>query len=68
MEARFKADPAAWTFFRAQPPGYRKLAAWYVLSAKQEATRLRRLDTLIARSAAGRRLDAMKPRAVAEND
>jgi uncharacterized protein YdeI (YjbR/CyaY-like superfamily) len=61
MEARFKANPAAWRFFQAQPPGYRKIGAWYVLSAKQEATRLRRLDILIANSAAGIRLGLARP-------
>ncbi|MBC7366379.1 MAG: YdeI/OmpD-associated family protein [Undibacterium sp.] len=55
-EAKFKADGAAWTFFQAQPPGYRKLAAWRVSSAKQETTRTRRLAQLIATSAAGKRL------------
>ncbi len=53
----FKANPAAWKFFSAQPPGYRRLATHHVSSAKQEATRQRRLAKLIAASAAGRRLD-----------
>jgi uncharacterized protein YdeI (YjbR/CyaY-like superfamily) len=60
-EARFKANRAAWTFFQAQPPGYRKIAAWFVMSAKQDATRLRRLDILIATSAAGERLGLGRP-------
>lgn len=51
----FQANAAAWEWFQAQPPGYRKLASWGVVSAKQEATRLKRLETLIAESAAGRR-------------
>jgi len=55
-EAEFRASPAAWTFFQSQPPGYRKLMAWWIVSAKQEATRMRRLRTLIAESAAGRRI------------
>lgn len=52
----FKANAAAWRFFVAQPPGYRRLATWWVISAKKEQTRARRLATLIADSAAGRRL------------
>jgi len=62
LEARFKRHKAAWTFFQAQPPGFRRLATWYVVSAKQEATRQRRLDILVANSAAGHRLEPMKPR------
>ena len=54
--ARFRRHRRAWAFFEAQPPSYRKTATWFVVSAKQEATRLRRLETLIARCAAGERL------------
>jgi uncharacterized protein YdeI (YjbR/CyaY-like superfamily) len=55
-EKRFRAAGAAWAFFEKQPPGYRKVAAWFVASAKKDETRRRRLDRLIATSAAGRRL------------
>jgi uncharacterized protein YdeI (YjbR/CyaY-like superfamily) len=54
--ARFRANRAAWTFFESQPPGYRRAAIGYVMSAKQVATRERRLQTLIADSAAGLRI------------
>jgi uncharacterized protein YdeI (YjbR/CyaY-like superfamily) len=56
MEKEFRKNAEAWKFFQAQPPGYRKLAAWYVISAKQEATRRKRLVRLIADSEARRRL------------
>lgn len=56
-EKSFRAVPSAWDFFSAQPPGYRRLALWRVISAKLEATRLRRLARLIAASAAGKRLE-----------
>lgn len=56
QEQRFRADDAAWTFFQAQPPSYRRAAVHWVVSAKREETRARRLDTLIADSAAGRRI------------
>lgn len=56
---RFREQPDAWAFFRAQPPGYRKLATWWVISAKREETRARRLEKLIADSAEGRRLGAL---------
>jgi len=52
----FKRHRSAWKFFSAQPPGYRKMMNWYVVSAKQEATRLKRLDILIKSSARGERL------------
>lgn len=44
---RFKAHKAAHAFFMKQPPGYRRVASYWVVSAKREATRLRRLDQLI---------------------
>ena len=52
-----KADPAARRFFEAQPPSYRKKLIWWVVSAKREETRLKRLKKLIAESAANRRLE-----------
>ena len=53
QERTFKANRDAWEFFNAQPPGYRKLTTWWVVSAKKEETKERRLATLIATSAAG---------------
>ena len=55
--ARFKALPRAWAFFEKQPPGYRRMATLWVMTAKKPETRERRLAALIADSAAGRRLD-----------
>jgi uncharacterized protein YdeI (YjbR/CyaY-like superfamily) len=56
MEERFRANEKAWSFFQAQPPGYRATSTHWVISAKQDATRQRRLDQLIADSAAGNRI------------
>jgi len=53
-ERRFRAARAAWEFFENQAPWYRRAATWWVMSAKRDATRRRRLDQLIASSAAGR--------------
>jgi len=53
---QFKAQPIAWKHFTSQPPGYQRLTTFWVMSAKKEETRLRRLTTLIADSAAGRRI------------
>jgi uncharacterized protein YdeI (YjbR/CyaY-like superfamily) len=60
FEKRFQANRKAWEFFTAQPPGYRKIATRYVMSAKQEATRERRLETLIKDSAAGLRIGLLR--------
>ena len=51
-----KKNKAAWDFFQAQPPSYRKTLSWWVVSAKQEETRLKRLEKLIEESARGRRM------------
>jgi len=56
LAAKFKANKRAWAFFTAQPPGYQRISTWWVMNAKLEATRARRLGLLIADSAKGRRL------------
>ena len=61
QEERFRADPKAWEFFQAQPASYRQTAIYWVVSAKREETRARRLATLISDSAAGRRLAQLTP-------
>jgi uncharacterized protein YdeI (YjbR/CyaY-like superfamily) len=53
-EARFREHEAAWAYYQAQPAWYRRTTAHWVISAKREETRRKRLDTLIADSAAGR--------------
>jgi uncharacterized protein YdeI (YjbR/CyaY-like superfamily) len=55
-EREFRANEPAWTFFSAQPPGYRRTATHWVVRAKREETRQKRLATLIDDSAHGRRL------------
>ena len=55
-EAIFRRNRKAWAFFAAQPPSYRRVATWWVISAKQEPTRARRLAKLIEHSAAGERI------------
>jgi uncharacterized protein YdeI (YjbR/CyaY-like superfamily) len=58
-ERQFRANHAAWDFFQAQPPSYRKTAIWWVVSAKKEETRQRRLTALIGDSAAWRRIASL---------
>ncbi len=52
----FKRSKRGWAYFQAQPPGYRRLATFYVVSAKKPETRARRLATLIEHSSRGERL------------
>ena len=54
--AQLKSNDAAWTDWQSRPPGYRKLVAHWVMSAKREATRERRLVTLIKDSGTGRKV------------
>ena len=56
QEKTFRANKEAWDFFQAQPPGYKRSATWWVVSAKREETKQRRLAQLIEDSAAGRRI------------
>ena len=57
--ARFRADAAAWADWEGRPPGYRKVALHWVTSAKRPETRAKRLTTLIADSAAGRKIGVL---------
>ncbi len=59
--ARFMADKKAWAFFEAQPPGYQRLMAHRVTSAKKQETRERRLAELIALCRRGERMDLLNP-------
>jgi uncharacterized protein YdeI (YjbR/CyaY-like superfamily) len=56
QEAAFRADAAAWAWFSAQAPSYRKVTTYWVTSAKRPETRARRLATLVECSREGRRI------------
>ena len=56
FEAVFRGNAGAWEYWERQPPSYRKIAAWWVISAKREETRRKRLATLMEDSANGRRI------------
>jgi uncharacterized protein YdeI (YjbR/CyaY-like superfamily) len=51
-----RKNKKAWTFFEAQPPGYRKIVTRYIMSAKKEETRLARIRKVIDLSARQKRL------------
>lgn len=62
MVARFRQSPGAWEFYQEQPPGYRRQAGRWVMSAKREATRERRLATLVEDSGNGLRIKQLRKR------
>lgn len=60
FRARFIRQTRAWQWFSSAPPGYRRTAIFWVMSAKQATTRQRRLETLIADSASGLRIRLLR--------
>jgi len=65
---RLRDNASAWSWWQAQTPGYRRVATWWVVSAKQEKTRDRRLATLIEDCAAGRPITSQRYGPPEEND
>lgn len=61
FEREIKRHEPAWEFWSKQPPWYRRIASFWVMSAKQEVTRKRRLATLIDDSAQGQRIGLVRP-------
>ena len=59
----FVRNRCAYDFFRAQPPGYQRKSAHWVMSAKRESTRLRRFNGLMAACEAGERVAQLQPSA-----
>jgi len=60
FEKRFRDNKAAWQFFQTEPPSIRRTCIFWVMSAKKEETRARRLDQLITRAAQGIRSGVME--------
>lgn len=56
FEKQFKANKKAWDFFNNQAPSYRKVMLHWIMSAKQEKTRLSRLEKTIVASELGKRV------------
>ncbi|MCA9604099.1 MAG: YdeI/OmpD-associated family protein [Myxococcales bacterium] len=61
MKRRFQADAAAWAWFSKRPPSYRAGAIHWIVSAKREATRERRLETLIECSREEQPIPSLRP-------
>ncbi|MBA2241470.1 MAG: YdeI/OmpD-associated family protein [Chthoniobacterales bacterium] len=55
-EKAFRQHQKAWEFWENQAPWYRRRASWWIISAKREETRQKRLARLISESEAGRRI------------
>lgn len=55
-ERKFRSNKTAWAFFQSQAPWYQRVTTHWVMSAKREETRWKRLETLIQDSAEGRRI------------
>lgn len=56
FEKQFKANEKAWEFFNKQAPSYKKVMLHWIMSAKQEKTRLSRLEKTIRESESGKRV------------
>lgn len=59
-EAHIRAHPDAWAFFEALAPSYKKNSIWWVMQAKREETRQRRLRILIESSAEGKKIPPLR--------
>ena len=59
FERQFRANAEAWKFFQSQPPWYRRTSTYWVVSAKREETRLKRLATLIDCSARKQKIPSL---------
>ena len=56
FESKFRANKESWNFFTSQPPSYQKTRIFWIMSARQEATKLARLEKLMAACIQGKRL------------
>jgi uncharacterized protein YdeI (YjbR/CyaY-like superfamily) len=60
LARRLRSNRDAWRFFEQQPPGYRRIASYWVMRAKREETREKRFEVLLASSAAGERIPPLR--------
>lgn len=59
-EKQIKENEAAWIFFAQLAPSYKRESIWWVMSAKKEETRLRRLGILIDSSEEGLKIPSLR--------
>jgi uncharacterized protein YdeI (YjbR/CyaY-like superfamily) len=60
LSKRFSENKKAWNLFQSMAPSYQRAAIWWVISAKQQATQVRRLGELIRDSTEGRRIKQLR--------
>lgn len=60
FEKKFKANKQAWKYFQSTAPSYQKITTRWVMSAKKEVTRIKRLEELIRDCALGKKIKAMR--------
>jgi uncharacterized protein YdeI (YjbR/CyaY-like superfamily) len=56
FELKFQQNQLAWTFFQKQAPSYKKVMIHWIMTAKQEKTRLSRLEKTIQTSELQKRM------------
>jgi uncharacterized protein YdeI (YjbR/CyaY-like superfamily) len=56
---KFKSNKRAWKFFQSMAPSYQRTAIHWVMNAKQESTKSKRLNELINDSQAERKIKAL---------
>jgi uncharacterized protein YdeI (YjbR/CyaY-like superfamily) len=61
QEKQFRANKLAWEFFRCQAPWYQRACKWWVISAKREETKRKRLSELIGHSKHRRKIPRLLP-------
>ncbi|HXN98426.1 MAG TPA: YdeI/OmpD-associated family protein [Candidatus Acidoferrales bacterium] len=66
FEKQFRANKTAWDFFRSQAPSYQRTATWWVISAKKEETKIKRLERLIEDSARGQSIAPLRRSAISK--
>lgn len=59
-EEQIRASPKAWEFFCNLAPSYKRESVWWVMSAKREETRLRRLGILVSSSEDGQKIPQLR--------
>jgi uncharacterized protein YdeI (YjbR/CyaY-like superfamily) len=60
FEDKFRQHGTAWNYYQSQSLSYRKITARWVMSAKQDVTREKRLDELVKACEAGEKIKAMQ--------
>ncbi len=59
-EEQIKANQSAWLFFTNLAPSYKRDSIWWLMSAKKEETRIKRLGILIASFEAGLKIPTLR--------